>query len=131
MNKVKIKEMVSYSGHSLTGNGVVNLTLKAMYSELVNTIQVMQLLNNDITLKARLSSEVKNVGIFRVKHIEVDGDGESKIKLTGMAEYVNLSVLNEFPLKGDEVQEFAVMFISELEDEEKKTEIENEGEENG
>ena len=124
MRKIKIKEMVSYSGHSLSGNGVVNVTLKAMYSELVNTIQVMQLLNNDITLKAKLNSEAKKVGIFKVKHIDIDGDGESKIKLTGMAEYVNLDVLNEFPLKSDESQEFAVMMAADIEDEEN----ENEGE---
>lgn len=125
MTKVKIKQMVSYLGHSLTSNGVVNLTLKAMYSELVNTIQVMQLLNNDITLKAKLNSEVKNVGIFRVKHIDIDGDGESKLKLTGMAECVNLDVLNEFPLKSDEVQEFAVMLIADLESDSEESEGEN------
>lgn len=125
MTKVKIKQMVSYLGHSLTSNGVVNLTLKAMYSELVNTIQVMQLLNNDITLKAKLNSEVKNVGIFRVKHIDIDGDGESKLKLTGMAEYVNLDVLNEFPLKSDEVQEFAVMLMADLEGDSEESEGEN------
>ena len=125
MTKVKIKQMVSYLGHSLTSNGIVNLTLKAMYSELVNTIQVMQLLNNDITLKAKLNSEVKNVGIFRVKHIDIDDDGESKLKLTGMAECVNLDVLNEFPLKSDEVQEFAVMLMADLESDGEESEGEN------
>ena len=46
--KVKVKEVVKYGGHSLSANGSVNFTLKAQYSELSNTIQLMQMLNNDV-----------------------------------------------------------------------------------
>ena len=45
---VKVKEVVKYGGHSLSANGSVNFTLKASYSELTNTIQLMQMLNNDV-----------------------------------------------------------------------------------
>ena len=41
---IKIKEVVTYGGHSLSANGSVNLTLKAAYSELSKSIQAMQML---------------------------------------------------------------------------------------
>ena len=52
--KVKVKEVVKYGGHSLSANGSVNFTLKAQYSELSNTIQLMQMLNNDVSIKAKI-----------------------------------------------------------------------------
>ena len=51
--KVRVKEVVEYGGHSLSANGSVNVMFKADYSELPNSIQVMQMLNNDVTIKAR------------------------------------------------------------------------------
>ena len=43
MKQIRVREVVKYGGHSLSANGSVNLTLKADYSELVNTIQVQQM----------------------------------------------------------------------------------------
>ena len=51
---IKVREVVKYAGHSLSANGSVNFTLKASYSELTNTIQLMQMLNNDVFIKAKL-----------------------------------------------------------------------------
>lgn len=48
---VKVKEVVKYGGHNLSANGSVNLTMNASYSELVNSIQVSQMLNNDVASK--------------------------------------------------------------------------------
>ena len=78
--KVKVKEVVKYGGHSLSANGSVNFTLKAQYSELSNTIQLMQMLNNDVSIKAKIpGGSPMKLGFFRVKQIVIDGDGESTI----------------------------------------------------
>ena len=56
--QIKVKQLVEYNGHGLRANGSVDLNFKAKYSNLVNTIQLMQLLNNDITIKAKVSNKV-------------------------------------------------------------------------
>lgn len=117
-HKVKVKQVVSYGGHNLAASGSVNLTLKASYSELVNTVGLMQMLNNDIDVRAKIPSEkAKKLGTFRIKDIKIDGDGESIIKLNGLDCYVELDNLNDLILKDSDVKEFTVLMLAEIEDE--------------
>lgn len=125
MINVKVKEVVKYGGHNLSANGSVNLTLKASYSELTNTIQLMQMLNNDVNIKAKIPGEkAMKLGMFRIKEIKIEGDGESIIKFNSLNDYTEMDNLNYLPIKGSENEEFAVMMSAEVE-------IEKEGEENG
>lgn len=118
---IKVREVVKYGGHSLSANGSVNFTLKASYSELTNSIQAMQMLNNDITIKAKLpTGKPMKLGMFRIKQIIVDGDGESILKFNGLNDYIEMDNLNLLPLNSDENKEFVIMM---------EAEIENEGEE--
>lgn len=120
---VKVKEIVKYGGHNLSANGSVNLTLKASYSELTNTIQLMQMLNNDVNIKAKVPGEkAMKLGMFRIKEIKVEDDGESVIKFNSLNDYTEMDNLNYLPIKGSENEEFAVMMDAEIE-------IEKEGEE--
>lgn len=120
---IKIKEVVKYAGHSLSANGSVNFNLKASYSELTNTIQVMQLLNNDVTIKAKLpGNKPMKLGMFRIKQIVIDGDGESQLKFNGLNDYIEMDNLNLLPLNNDDNKEFVIML---------EAEIEEEGEDNG
>jgi hypothetical protein len=124
---VKVKEVVKYGGHSLSANGSVNLTLKASYSELTNTIQAMQMLNNDVTIKAKLpAGKPMKLGIFRIKQIIVDGDGESILKFNGLNDYIEMDNLNLLPLNSDENKEFIIAMEAEIEIEEE--EGDNDGE---
>ena len=117
--KIKVKEIVSYKGHSISANGAVNFTVKAMYSQLTNTIKLMQLLNNDVTIKAKLPEEKPmKLGSFRLKQITVDGDGESSIKFNGVVDYIEVDNLNLLPLNNSESKEFTVLFESDIEIEE-------------
>lgn len=113
---LKVKQVVQYGGHSLKANGSVDFTLKAAYSELVNTIQTMQMLNNDITIKAKVNKKVLPLGIFRIKQIIIDGDGESKLRFNGLSDYIEMDNLNMLPLNSDEVKDFMVMLTAEVED---------------
>ena len=117
--KIKVKEIVSYKGHSISANGSVNFTVKAMYSQLTNTIKLMQLLNNDVIIKAKLPEEKPmKLGSFRIKQITVDGDGESSIKFNGVVDYIEVDNLNLLPLNNSESKEFTVLFESDIEIEE-------------
>lgn len=116
---VKVKEVVEYKGHSLSANGSVNFTLKAQYSELTKTIQLMQMLNNDVSIKAKVpGGSPMKLGFFRVKQIVIDGDGESIIKFNGLNDYIEMDNLNLLPLSTDENKQFVVLMEAEIEEEE-------------
>lgn len=117
---IKVKQVVKYDGHSLSSNGSVNFKLRASYSELVNSIKLMQMLNNDVTIKVKIpGSKVMKLGIFRIKQIVIDGDGESKITFNGLNDFIEMDNLNLLPLKNsEETNEFQVLYESNVEDEE-------------
>ena len=115
--QIKVKQLVEYNGHGLRANGSVDLNFKVKYSNLVNTIQLMQLLNNDITIKAKVSNKVTRLGIFRIKNVVIDGDGESKIKLIGLSDYIEMDELNNLPLSNEDSKEFYVMYEADVEEE--------------
>lgn len=117
---IKVKQVVKYDGHSLSSNGSVNFKLRASYSELVNSIKLMQMLNNDVTIKAKIpGSKTMKLGIFRIKQIVIDGDGESKITFNGLNDFIEMDNLNLLPLKNsEETNEFQVLYESNVEDEE-------------
>lgn len=125
VNEVKVKEVVKYDGHNVSANGSVNFNLKAGYSELINTIQAMQMLNNDVTIKAKVpGKKAMKLGIFRIKQIVIDGDGESKLKFNGLNDYIEMDNLNLLPLNTEENREFTIMMEADVE-------VEEGGEENG
>ena len=117
MINLKAKSIVSYNGHNISANGTVNFNVNAQYSQLTNTIQLMQMLNNDIDIKAKVSGAVLKLGSFRIKKITIDGDGESKIQLTSLVDYVEVDNLNLLPLQSDESKEFKILFETEAEEE--------------
>lgn len=120
---ISVKEVVKYDGHNVSANGSVNFNLKADYSELVNTIKVMQMLNNDITVKAKLPDRKPfKLGVFRLKQIVIDGDGESKIKFNGLNDYIEMDNLNQLPLNSDDTKQFIVMFTADIENEDEAEE---------
>lgn len=120
MIPVKFSQVVKYGGHSLAPSGSVNLTFKADYSELVKTIQLNQLLNNDVTVKARIpGTDTKlMLGVFRISSLKTDGDGSSTIKLCGLNTFVEMDSLNLLPTKQDDTEYFVVRYESEIEEEE-------------
>lgn len=110
MRVVKVKETVQYGGHSLRASGAVDITFAADYSELTNTVQVMQMLNNDVTIKAKVpGSKAIRLGTFRVKSITVADDGTSKVKFNGLNDFIEMDNLNSLPLKTDDVSLFTIM----------------------
>ena len=114
---IKVKQVVTYGGHSLSANGSVNFTLKANYPELVNTIQLMQMLNNDVIIKARIPGQKPmKLGSFRIKSIQVEGDGDSIIKYNGLNDYIEMDNLNALPT-GTKSEEFTVLMEAEIEQE--------------
>lgn len=111
MQKVKIREVVAYNGHNVKANGIVTLNLKAMYSELVNTMKVLQLLNNDVKISVVEGKSESSIGMFRVKNVNISDDGESVLKFETLAEAAEMDKINS--LVGKET-EFTINMFAEV-----------------
>ena len=125
--KLKVMQVVTYGGHSLSSNGSVSLTLKAGYSELTKTIQAIQMLNEDVAVKAKLAGQKPmKLGSFKIKDIKIDGDGESMLKFAGISDYVEMDNLNLLPLANEENKLFQILLECETEATDEGDEEENE-----
>ena len=96
MKTVTVKEIVNYKGHSIKANGIVDLSFSAMYDEITNSIKCLQMLNNDISILAKLPDEKPiKLGIFRINSINFDHDGESNLKFKSIDDAVELDNLSK------------------------------------
>ena len=94
--KIEIKEIVSYKGHSVKANGNMDISFSAMYGELINSIKVLQLLNNNVNIVAKLpGAKPIKLGEFNVKNVLFDGDGESVLKFVSLIDFVEMDSINE------------------------------------
>lgn len=99
--EVKVKAVAKYNGHSVQANGIVVLNIVLDYSELTNTIQMMQLLNNDIKIAVKYGSDKPmKLGSFRLDTTNIGSDGMSKVKFKGTVDFVETDNLNDMALNG-------------------------------
>ena len=126
MKKIKVIGFFSYKGHSVLQNGSVNLTLKAMYSEITNSVQLLQMLNNDVKIQVKMATEKKpfTIGTFRIKSVNFDGDGESIVKFNSLNDFVDIDSINKLITK----DEFKVLFSANVEEEEDESDVDGDGE---
>lgn len=119
---LKVKQVVTNAGYRVGANGSVSISFAAKYSELTNTIKLQQLLNNDVEIKAKVSTgtgkpQVLNLGNFRVKRTTIDDDGESKVEFNGITDYIEMDNLNKLPLNSDDLKEFTILVTADIESE--------------
>jgi len=117
VRKVDIKTVCKYNGHSIKANEAVDLSLKFGYDQLVNYIQLVQLLNENINIISKIGdSKPIKLGIYTLKEVKIDNDGEAVIKFNSTLSYVEADNLNK--LAGEMLK---VRFKADVE-------IENDGE---
>lgn len=119
---LKVKQVVTNAGYRVGANGSVSISFAAKYSELTNTIKLQQLLNNDVEIKAKVPTgtgkpQVLNLGNFRVKRTTIDDDGESKVEFNGITDYIEMDNLNKLPLNSDDLKEFTILVMADIESE--------------
>ncbi len=92
MGKTRIKSqmMVQYDGHSFRKNGDLDLNFKVDYSEIVNVLSLMRMLNQNVDIKVKLGRDKPaTLGVFHIKNINIDSDGESKLKFNSETTSIN------------------------------------------
>lgn len=115
--EVKTKVVGKYNGHNVRANKSIDLDIICAYDQLPSYIQTVQYLNNDVEIIAKLPDEKPmKLGTFRVKSVNVGGDGEGKIKFNSMTDFVELDNIDSL-IGSDYLQ---LMFKANIEIEEEE-----------
>ena len=119
--QVSIKEIVSYSGHSIKQNGNMELTFTAKFDQVTESMQLLQLLNNDVKITSKLAGQKPvKLGVFTIRSISFKGTGESTIKFISLTDYVEMDNINSIISQ----ENFQIRFDGNVED------VDKEGEDN-
>lgn len=116
--KVNVKAVAKYNGHTIGNNGNITLKLKCGYDEITNYVQLIQMLNNDVTIEVKYPEQKKfSLGIFRVGQIAIDHDGEGALTFKSTNDFVEVDNLNKLITQNkDEMFQAFFMADVELED---------------
>lgn len=88
---VEVKLIGKYNGHAVKANQSVDLGFKATYDQLANSVQLLQFLNNDVTILAKVpDTKPFRLGTFRLQSVNISHDGESTIKFNSMADFTEV-----------------------------------------
>lgn len=113
---VEVKLIGKYNGHSVKPNQSIDLGFKASYDQLSSAIQLLQFLNNDVTIKAKVPDEKPfNLGVFRVQAVNISHDGESTLKFNSMTDFTEVD--NFTKLIGSDMVILRAIADIEIEDE--------------
>jgi hypothetical protein len=124
METVRIKTEASYMNHSVKQNKSIDITFKMPYSELTQYIQAIQMLNENITLAGKIGSDKKPIkfGTFMINGINIDRDGEGKLKFNSQLDFVDPATINELATRNDEPLVLLLRADIDVEEEEKEEE---------
>ena len=85
------KGIATFAGLSVSANKVVTIKFKLRYDEIITSINLLQGLNNDITIHAKVEGQKeKSLGVFNISGIPFDKDGNATIPFKSLVENVNL-----------------------------------------
>lgn len=116
--KIDFKMVAKYNGHQIKPSGAVDLNLTCEYSEMTNTIQLLQLLSNDIKLVVKKPNEKPfKLGTFRLQALNYDHDGQAKIRFNSMTDFVEVDDVNRL-IPDDKQERFIIRVMAEIEIEE-------------
>uniref|UniRef100_A0AAU8AYL7 Uncharacterized protein n=1 Tax=Dulem virus 36 TaxID=3145754 RepID=A0AAU8AYL7_9CAUD len=88
------KGVATFEGLQVGKTKTVVLTVKLRYDEVLTSVELLQGLNTDITIYAKLADrKPMNLGLFMIGGINFDKDGNAKIPFKSMVDNVNLDNL--------------------------------------
>ena len=92
--EIKLKMVGYYNGHAIKTNKIIDLSFKFKYDEeIVNVIKLLQLINENIEVGIKANGNIIRLGLFQIKNISFDKNGECNLKLFSQIDYVeNLNI---------------------------------------
>lgn len=89
--KLKQQGIASFEGLSIGKNKTIQVKFKLRYDEILTSVELLQGLNNDITLHAKMpDKKPMNLGIFTIGAINFDKDGNATIPFKSLTDNVNV-----------------------------------------
>lgn len=89
--KLKQQGIASFEGMSIGKNKTIQVKFKLRYDEILTSVELLQGLNNDITLHAKVpDKKPMNLGIFTIGAINFDKDGNATIPFKSLTDNVNV-----------------------------------------
>lgn len=89
--KLKQQGIASFEGLSIGKNKTIQVKFKLRYDEILTSVELLQGLNNDITLYAKVpDKKPMNLGIFTIGAINFDKDGNATIPFKSLTDNVNV-----------------------------------------
>ena len=93
--KIKKKGIATFQGLSIGRNKTVQLKFKLRYDEILTSVELLQGLNSDITVHAKIGDDKPiNLGIFTIGAVNFDKDGNATIPFKSLVDNVNLDNIN-------------------------------------
>lgn len=93
--KFKQKGIATFQGLSIGRNKTVQLKFKLRYDEILTSVELLQGLNSDITVHAKIGDDKPiNLGIFTIGAVNFDKDGNATIPFKSLVDNVNLDNIN-------------------------------------
>ena len=111
--KFKQKGIATFEGLSIGKNKTVQVKFKLRYDEILTSVELLQGLNNDITVHAKgATGKAQNLGLFTIGAVNFDKDGNATIPFKALVDNVNLdSICN---LVDEEYIQLRFMAVLEL-----------------
>lgn len=89
--KLKQQGIASFEGLSIGKNKTIQVKFKLRYDEILTSVELLQGLNNDITIHAKVpDKKPTNLGIFTIGAINFDKDGNATIPFKSLTDNVNV-----------------------------------------
>mgnify|MGYP007113731302 FL=1 len=89
--KLKQQGIASFEGMNIGKNKTIQVKFKLRYDEILTSVELLQGLNNDITLHAKVpDKKPMNLGIFTIGAINFDKDGNATIPFKSLTDNVNV-----------------------------------------
>lgn len=120
----KQRGVAEYKGLNVSASKIVTISFKFRYDEMITSINLLQGLNTDITVHARISgSKAKNLGIFTISGVSFDKDGNASVQFKSMVENVNLdNITDVISADDDDILQLQFLAVLELPDKEENKE---------
>lgn len=120
--KFQQKGIATFEGLSIKKSKVLTMKFKLRYDEVVTSVNLLQGLNADITVHAKVGTgKLMNLGLFTIGGISFDRDGNATVPFNSMLDNVNLdninSVMNAEPEECIQLKFMAVLELPEPEEE--------------
>jgi hypothetical protein len=113
--KFQQKGVAVFNGMTVSPQKVITLKFKLRYDEVVTSVNLLQGLNTDITVHAKIGTgKAVNLGMFTIGGISFDRDGNAVIPFKSMVDNVNMDSIQEV-LSADKEELIQLRFMAVLE----------------